>query len=166
MRHGTRWLGVIGFLAACSGGSEREDASADAAAQDRTSAAAAADVANGVRETIAALREGSRGSSVPFTPPPSTAKDPGPRATVGTEGAPLGGLTDAQAHAFQVGKADFIEAEEARRGSGADVQPRKLWRLPFATGLRRYQSCGQSAGGIGQFLQQGAVVHHRQRPGA
>jgi CxxC motif-containing protein (DUF1111 family) len=118
MRRNTILLGIIGTLAACNGGSDSEDAKTSAAAQANASAAAATDTANNVRETIEALRGSGRGSTSPFTPPPSAARDPGPRETLGDEGRSLEGLTAAQAYAFDVGKADFIEVEEPDEGLG------------------------------------------------
>jgi len=118
MRRNTILLGIIGTLAACNGGSDSEDAKTSAAAQANASAAAATDTANNVRETIEALRGSGRGATSPFTPPPSTARDPGPRETLGDEGRPLEPLTAAQSYAFDRGKADFIAAEEPDEGLG------------------------------------------------
>src|SRR5512143_2343429 len=119
MRYGARTLGVIGLLVACSGGSDQEDTSASAMAQERSAATEAAATANAVRDTIEAFRRRSGGSSSgPPTPPPSTARDPGPRETSSDAGDPLAGLTAAQAYAFNVGKEEFEEAEEAADGLG------------------------------------------------
>lgn len=118
MRRNSMLLGIIGTLAACNGGSDSEDAKTSAATLASASAAAATDTANNVRETIEALRSGRRGSTSPFTPPPSTAKDPGPRETVADAGGSLEGLTAAQAYAFKVGRDDFNAAEEPADGLG------------------------------------------------
>jgi len=119
MRYGARMLGVVGLLVACSGGSDQEDTSATAMAQERSAATDAAATANSVRDTIEAFRRrGGGGSSTPSTTPSSTARDPGPRETSGDAGDPLAGLTPAQAYAFNVGKEDFEEAEEAADGLG------------------------------------------------
>ncbi len=120
MKHIAGVLAAAGLLMACNGGSESEAASAAAAAEERTVAGAAADTANGVRDTLQALRGGGgeRRDNSAFRPRPSSAKDPGPRDTVGDAGAPLDGLSPAQLYAFEVGKADFEEVEEVNEGLG------------------------------------------------
>jgi CxxC motif-containing protein (DUF1111 family) len=116
------FLGVAGLLIACNGGSDSEVANANAAAQERSIAVVAADTANGVRETVEALRRGggggNRSDGQALTARPSNAKDPGPRDPVGDEGAPLEGLSPAQLYAFKVGKEDFEEVEEPDEGLG------------------------------------------------
>jgi len=116
MRYGVLTLGIASALASCSGGSDSEDTSVGAAAQDRSAAVAAAATANEVRETIERFRNRSGGSTT--TLPPAAAKDPGARDTTGDAGGPLPGLTAAQLYAFNVGKDDFNEAEEPADGLG------------------------------------------------
>jgi len=74
--------------------------------------------ANAVRDTIEGMggSDDSRVSALAFSG--SGARDPGPRDTAGDAGAPLPGLTPAQAYAFQVGKEDFEEDEEVDEGLG------------------------------------------------
>ena len=111
---------VLGTLAACNGGTSGEDASATEAAQGRMAAAGATNTANGVRATIESLRSGSRGGSgdVPFTPPPSSARDPGPRDGTAGAGGHYDNLSAAQVKAFRVGLEDFSETEDAGDGLG------------------------------------------------
>ena len=53
-------------------------------------------------------------------PPPvgTAAKDPGPRADVQAAGAALAGLSAVELEAFEIGKADFVEAEAVPDGLG------------------------------------------------
>jgi len=118
MNRSAIYLVVAGLLVACSGGSEREEAAAQAAAQERTTAVAAADTANGVRETIEALRGGGSGGGGPFTLPPSTARDPGPRDGAADAGGFYEGLSPAQIKAFEVGKAEFDDVDDVEEGLG------------------------------------------------
>jgi CxxC motif-containing protein (DUF1111 family) len=111
---------VLVALAACNGGTNADDASANAAAQSRTTAAAAAGTANGVRATIESLRRGGGGlgTSGSFTPPPSSAKDRGPRDETGAAGGHYDTLFPAQIKAFEVGLKDFNQAEDVADGLG------------------------------------------------
>ncbi|HEY6354721.1 MAG TPA: di-heme oxidoredictase family protein [Burkholderiaceae bacterium] len=106
-------------LLACNGGSDSDTApTADTpqAVVGDTNAAAA--TAGSVRSTIEALRGGSTSSTATLSLRTSDSRDPGPRDTMGDAGAPLDGLTTAQSYAFQVGKADFGEAETVPNGLG------------------------------------------------
>ena len=117
---------VVGLLLGCNGGSEpapAADGSATAAASQAmvpptTSVTSTADA---VRATIEALRRDdarSDAAAAAFKPPPSTAKDPGPRNGLPSAGAPLAGLSKPYLDAFTVGKADFEEAELPDEGLG------------------------------------------------
>jgi CxxC motif-containing protein (DUF1111 family) len=53
-----------------------------------------------------------------LTPPPTSARDPGPRTGTPGAGAPLPGLTTYQLAAFEAGKLDFEEVEEVEEGLG------------------------------------------------
>ena len=106
-------LGLL--LSACSGGSD------PAPAADSTAPAQAAPTtAQAVRATVEALRRGGSApvATAPWTPPPSTAKDPGPRSVANDAGAPLAALTPAQRAAYDAGLADFNEAETVAEGLG------------------------------------------------
>ncbi|HEY6511521.1 MAG TPA: di-heme oxidoredictase family protein [Burkholderiaceae bacterium] len=105
-------------LLACNGGSDTDTVSTTEPAQAMVGDNPAAVTANAVRDTIEAMRGGSRSDGSTLTLRGSNARDPGPRDTVGDAGAPLEGLNSAQAYAFQVGKEDFEEAEEPDEGLG------------------------------------------------
>jgi len=96
-------------LLACNGGSDESTAPVTQAANTDIASAGAAPL--DTRETAEALTSS-------FTPPPSTAKDPGPRAGANDAGAPLPNLTPPQTAAFIAGKTDFNEAEEPDEGLG------------------------------------------------
>ena len=79
----------------------------------------AALTASGVRDTVDALRGGgSTSSSATLSLRTSDSRDPGPRDTAGDSGAMLAGLTAAQQYAFQVGKEEFVGAEDIDEGFG------------------------------------------------
>ena len=121
MKHHAMVFGAASLLLACNGGTDSESAAADAAAQQRPAAIDAASNAAQVRETVAALggnRDRETSNATTLTPPASRARDPGPRTTTGDAGGPLDGLDAKQMHAFNVGKADFEEAEEPDEGLG------------------------------------------------
>ena len=98
-------------LIACNGGGESTGSGdAPVAANNNIPSAGATQV--DVRETAEAFN----GSAL--TPPPSSARDPGPRTGTLAAGAPLPGLTPAQMAAFVAGKEDFNEAEGVTDGLG------------------------------------------------
>src|SRR5882672_2952586 len=96
-------------LLACSGGGD-SDAPIDAQSANTNNTPIAAAVAQ--QETA----ESFRGSDL--NPPPSSAKDPGPRPGVGSAGAPLPNLTPPQMAVFVAGKEDFLSAEDVADGLG------------------------------------------------
>lgn len=105
----TRHLGFLLLLVACNGGEPADTALAQASTETATAA----------RETIEAMRRGGgRDGSASFTPPPSTARDPGARESIGDAGAALDGLSDKQRYLFNIGKLDFEEVEEVDEGLG------------------------------------------------
>ena len=95
-------------FAACSGGGDSEQSTEVANANNIPSAGAAVVEA---RELPAAA-----GSSL--TPPPSSAKDLGPRTGTRFAGGPLPNLTGPQLAAFNAGKDDFEEVEGVADGLG------------------------------------------------
>src|SRR5262245_37280495 len=103
------WIASAGLIA-CSGGGD-SGASVDAPVADNNIPSAGATQVD-VRETAEAFT----GSAL--TPPPTTARDPGPRTGAAGAGAPLAGLTPAQMAAFVAGKEDFDEVEEVDEGLG------------------------------------------------
>ena len=106
------FLGVL--LIGCNGGSDTAPAP-DVAAPSETPSTAEA-----VRATIETLRrDGSRGDvAVEWKPPPSNARDPGPRSVGNDAGGPLSALSATQLAAFDVGLEDFKEAELPEGGLG------------------------------------------------
>ena len=106
---------IIGaLLSACNGGSDPAPAT-EAAAPAQTES-----TADAVRTTIEAMRFDSlRGeTAAAFRPPPSNAKDPGPRKVSNDAGAPLASLSAPQLAAFNIGLEDFKEAELPEEGLG------------------------------------------------
>jgi CxxC motif-containing protein (DUF1111 family) len=121
MRALTALIAGAGLLA-CNGGSDSDAPAAgnDAAPNSASSAPAtsgAAEVANAVRETVAAFESNTTTTSS-LTIRPSGSRDPGPRAGNGSAGMPLPGLTPPQVAAFNAGKLDFEEVEEVDEGLG------------------------------------------------
>jgi len=107
-----------GALLGCNGGSDTDSVptTESAAVLDPGSAAA---TAAAVRDTIEGMSNRTHTeSSTALTIRGSDARDPGPRDTMGDSGGHLDGLTPAQVYAFEVGKEDFNEAEEADEGLG------------------------------------------------
>ena len=103
------------LLIGCNGG---EDAAPVADAAAPTQAPSAAET---VRATIEALRRepiGVDAAALAWKPPPSNAKDPGPREIASDAGGPLANLSKPQFDAFTVGLADFNEAELPEEGLG------------------------------------------------
>ena len=94
---------ISACLAACSGGGEDTNAQAPVGAQAQMAAAADGRVQ---ALAVSSLDQASLASR-------STARDPGPRASRAAAGAPLAGLSPLELAAFNVGKADFAEAESA-----------------------------------------------------
>ena len=121
------------LLSGCSGGSDPAPAS--------ESAAAAQSTAQAVRATIEALHRGGSApaATVAWTPPPSSAKDPGPRRTTTDAGAPLAALTLAQRAAYDAGLADFNEAEAVDEGLGPTMN------LDSCGGCHSHPSIGGSS---------------------
>ena len=105
------------MLAACNGGSDSTPAP-DATTPPE--AASTASTAEAVRATIDALRRDDVRSdtAAAFKPPPSNAKDPGPRTGAATAGSALAGLPATYMDAFNVGLVDFKEAETPEEGLG------------------------------------------------
>jgi CxxC motif-containing protein (DUF1111 family) len=97
---------MLAALAACNSSGDDTAASAVSAVPD---AAASAEAAS--RASIEALRR----SDPVFT---TNAKDPGPRASPLAAGSPLPGLGATELAVFEIGKADFAEAEGAEDGLG------------------------------------------------
>ena len=123
MKHFIAWVGFIGLLAACNGGDDSAPSAPSSAAQADAQAGAPAgsETAQAVRKTIEALRRrggGTGGTPAPWTPPPSSAKDPGPRDGTSDAGGPLASLTPTQLAAFKPTQDDFIEAESIDDGLG------------------------------------------------
>ena len=118
LRHGSLRFTplVLGLLLGCNGGSD----SAPAAETNSLSETSSTSTADAVRATIEALRRDDSRSdtAAAFRPPPSTAKDPGPRNGLPNAGGPLAGLSKSYGDAFTVGKADFEEAELPDEGLG------------------------------------------------
>ena len=116
MRFATFIFGVL--LTGCNGGSDPAPV-ADATSPPET-ASSAGSTAEAVRATIEALRQdGSRGdAAAAFKPPPSNAKDPGPRKVASDAGDPFSTLTVPQLAAFNAGLDDFKEAEGTEEGLG------------------------------------------------
>ena len=105
-------------LLACNGGSDTDTPSTTDTAQPMVGdPGAAANTANAVRDTVDALSGGSRSSPSAVTFGASNARDPGPRDGVDA-GERLEGMSTSQNYAFDVGKADFMEAEEPDEGLG------------------------------------------------
>jgi len=96
-------------LLACSGGGDT-DQSAEAANANNIPSAGAAVLEE--RELPMAT------SSSSLTPPPTSARDPGPRGGTRFSGGPLPNLTGPQLAAFTAGLADFAEEEEVADGLG------------------------------------------------
>ena len=114
---------VLGLLLGCNGGSDAPsgtDAASAATAPETTSTSNSTSTAEAVRATIEALRgDGSRSeAAAAFRPPPSTAKDPGPRGGLPNAGTPLAGLSKSYLDTFDAGKTDFVEAEIPDEGLG------------------------------------------------
>ena len=126
-------------LVACSGGGDTDQSAAAANANNIPSAGAAV-----LEERELPLATGSSS----LTPPPTSAKDPGPRGGTRFAGGPLPNLTGPQLAAFNAGQADFDEAEDGRRRPRADDEPRQLRRLPLAARDRRHEPGGQPAGRV------------------
>ncbi len=112
-------------LLACNGGSDSDapatgtDVQPSSTSATNSDASSAADVANAVRETVAAFeREAPARTAGALTIRPSSARDPGPRAGNDSAGLPLRNLTPQQLAAFNAGKTDFEEAEEIEEGLG------------------------------------------------
>lgn len=107
---------AFALLIGCNGGSDT------APAPDTTTPAAAesSSTAEAVRATIEALRRDDSRSeaAAAFKPPPSNAKDPGPRGGAASAGAPLAGLSKPYMDAFTVGKEDFEDSETPEEGLG------------------------------------------------
>src|SRR5262245_52347844 len=95
-------------LLACSGGGESDPAMDGQSANNNIPSAGSA---------VVEEREFSNATSSSLTPPPTTARDLGPR-TGASSGAPLAGLTPPQMAAFIAGKDDFNEAEVPDEGLG------------------------------------------------
>jgi CxxC motif-containing protein (DUF1111 family) len=121
-----RFIGTVGIaalLVACNGGSDPQ-ATGDAAnpAAATAEVQSAPETAMSVRKTIETLRRGgggvAGGSTAGWTPPPSNAKDPGPRGGSGDAGGPLEGLTSTQLAAFKPAQDDFNESEGVEDGLG------------------------------------------------
>ena len=121
-----RFIGTAGIavlLAACNGGSDPQ-ATGDAAnpAVATAEVQSAPETALSVRKTIEALRRGGGGpvggGTAGWTPPPSNAKDPGPRGGTGDAGGPLDSLTSTQLAAFKPAQDDFNETEAVEDGLG------------------------------------------------
>ncbi len=110
---------VLGLLLGCNGGSDTAPA-ADEATTASNSETRSTSTADAVRATIEALRRDDSRSeaAAAFRPPPSTAKDPGPRNGLANAGAPLAGLSKPYLDAFTVGKEDFEESELPDEGLG------------------------------------------------
>jgi CxxC motif-containing protein (DUF1111 family) len=97
-------------LLACSGGGESDPATDGQSASNNIPSAGS---------TAIEEREFANStSSSALTPPPTTARDPGPRTTSPGSGAPLAGLTPAQMALFVAGKEDFNDAEDVADGLG------------------------------------------------
>ena len=96
-------------LLACSGGG---DTPSDAQAVTNNDVPSAGAALVPEREMAEAF------SSSALTPPPTTAKDPGPRSGDMDAGGPLPGLTGPQMLAFNAGKEDFEEVEDVPDGLG------------------------------------------------
>ena len=95
--------GLLGALAACNGSG---DGAASGSPVEVASAGSAPTAA------IEAVRTPRTGASSPIPDPVasavgSTARDPGLRSTTPAAGAALGGVTPAEATAFEAGKTDF-----------------------------------------------------------
>ena len=112
MRFATLLLGIL--LIGCNGGSD------PAPVTDSSAPADAPSTAEAVRATIEALRQdGPRSdATAAWKPPPSNAKDPGPRAVATDAGGPMSALSATQMAAFNAGAVDFKEAEGTEEGLG------------------------------------------------
>jgi CxxC motif-containing protein (DUF1111 family) len=110
MRHLLFALMASAGLLACSGGGESDPATDGQSASNNIPSAGS---------TAIEEREFANStSSSALTPPPTTARDPGPRTTSPGSGAPLAGLTPAQMALFVAGKEDFNDAEDVADGLG------------------------------------------------
>lgn len=110
-------------LSACNGGSDTDAPASEATPQSASPAAGiatAADIANAVRETIAAFERAASGTATSdaLAARQSSARDPGPRAGNGDAGAPIANLTGPQMTAFIAGKEDFEGVENVEDGLG------------------------------------------------
>ena len=114
-------VAMFGLLMACNGESDSSPGTQASVAQAEP--ASAADTAQAVHKTIEALRRGggdgggTRGGGA-WVPPPSNAKDPGPRTGPADAGEPLATLTDTQKAAFKALRDEFIEVEDVADGLG------------------------------------------------
>ena len=161
-------------LLACNGGSDNDTPAAGAdtaptAASNSAVASGAAEVANSVRETVAAFESNTSTTTSTLTIRPTSARDPGPRAGNGSAGMPLPGLTPPQLAAFNAGKEDFEEAEEVDEGLGPTMNLDGCGGCHSQPAIGGTSPAGESAGGLrqqGRRDQPGAAVHHRRRAGA
>ena len=96
-------------LLACSGGGESDPATDGQSANNNIPSAGSA---------VVEEREFANATSSSLTPPPTSARDLGPRPGTSSSGAPLPGLTPPQMAAFMAGKDDFNEAEVPEEGLG------------------------------------------------